>query len=126
MWKFGIFLTIFVYLIVIASLITAIRLSRKIIGSKSDYAEKQTAFVVLFVLITYLVPIVGMSISFFYNSLIAYIIGLSMLLSIFPITYFVIIPLCDKRKLKYVEEKYGKDSSYAEYLRNKHKQNKKI
>ena len=125
MWKFGIFLTVFVYLIVIASLITAIKLSRKIIGSKSEYAEKQTTFVVLLVLVIYLVPIIAMSVSFFHNMLIAYTIGLSILLSTFPVTYLIIIPLCDMRKLKYVEEKYGKDSYYAEYLWNKPKKHKK-
>lgn len=122
MWKYGIILAIVVILISIASLIVAVRLTRKVLkNSDTKLAEKQTIFVFSLIMAIYLIPIVAMSISIFYDIFTAIYIGYAMVFLTIPVVYLIIIPLSDKKKLKYVEEMYGKDSEYAKYLRKKHK-----
>lgn len=122
MWIFEISMLVFIYAIIVLSLILAIKITKKIIGQNNKnliIAHKQVVYVVVLISIIYLVPITGMVISAFINFIFIYIIGFSMLLSTIPVTYLIIIPLVDKQKLKHIEEVFGKDSEYAKNNREK-------
>jgi hypothetical protein len=113
---------IFIYAIIVLSLIIAIKITKKIIGQDNKnliIAHKQVVYVVVLISIIYLVPITGMVISAFINFIFIYIIGFSMLLLTIPVTYLIIIPLVDKQKLKHIEEVFGEDSEYAKNKREK-------
>lgn len=122
MWIFEISMLIFIYAIIVLSLIIAIKITKKIIGQDNKnpiIAHKQVVYVVVLISIIYLVPITGMVISAFINFIFIYIIGFSMLLLTIPVTYLIIIPLVDKQKLKHIEEVFGEDSEYAKNKREK-------
>lgn len=122
MWIFEISMLIFIYAIIVLSLIIAIKITKKIIGQDNKnliIAHKQVVYVVILISIIYLVPITGMVISAFINFIFIYIIGFSMLLLTIPVTYLIIIPLVDKQKLKHIEEVFGEDSEYAKNKREK-------
>lgn len=122
MWIFEISMLIFIYTIIVLSLIIAIKITKKIIGQDNKnliIAHKQVVYVVVLISIIYLVPITGMVISAFINFIFIYIIGFSMLLLTIPVTYLIIIPLVDKQKLKHIEEVFGEDSEYAKNKREK-------
>lgn len=122
MWIFEISMLIFIYAIIVLSLIIAIKITKGIIGQDNKnliIAHKQVVYVVVLISIIYLVPITGMVISAFINFIFIYIIGFSMLLLTIPVTYLIIIPLVDKQKLKHIEEVFGEDSEYAKNKREK-------
>lgn len=122
MWIFEISMLIFIYAIIVLSLIIAIKITKKIIGQDNKnliIAHRQVVYVVVLISIIYLVPITGMVISAFINFIFIYIIGFSMLLLTIPVTYLIIIPLVDKQKLKHIEEVFGEDSEYAKNKREK-------
>lgn len=122
MWIFEISMLIFIYAIIVLSLIIAIKITKEIIGQDNKnliIAHKQVVYVVVLISIIYLVPITGMVISAFINFIFIYIIGFSMLLLTIPVTYLIIIPLVDKQKLKHIEEVFGEDSEYAKNKREK-------
>lgn len=122
MWIFEISMLIFIYAIIVLSLIIAIKITKEIIGQDNKnliIAHKQVVYVVVLISIIYLVPITGMVISAFINFIFIYIIGFSMLLLTIPVTYLIIIPLVDKQKLKHIEKVFGEDSEYAKNKREK-------
>ena len=122
MWIFEISMLIFIYAIIVLSLIIAIKITKEIIGQDNKnliIAHKQVVYVVVLISIIYLVPITGMVISAFINFIFIYIIGFSMLLLTIPVTYLIIIPLVDKQKLKHIEEVFEEDSEYAKNKREK-------
>lgn len=54
-----------------------------------------------------------------YWGITTYVIGFLMMLSSIPVAKWVIIPLVEEKKIRLVEEEFGKDSDYAKYLRRK-------
>lgn len=127
MWKYGLFIVIFVYAVIFFSLIMAIKITKMgakaVIGKEDNaikIAHKQVIYVVLLISIIYLVPIVGMAITIFINLLYMIIIGSSMLLSTPLVAHFIIIPLVERRRAKHAEDVLGKDSEYVKYLKEKY------
>ncbi len=122
MWKCSIIVAVLVILISVSSLCAAILLTRKKLKEyDTRVAEKLTIFILFLIILVYLAPIIAMSILIFYDFYVAIFIGCSMILSTIPVAFFIIIPLSNRMKIKYVEKIYGKDSDFANYMRKKHK-----
>ena len=90
-------------------------------GENLSIPIKRTIHVVLLTLSIYLVPIIGLSICLVCCEQAIGLIILGILLSVFPVTKYVIIPFSDRKHIKITEKEFGKDSERAKYLREQHK-----
>lgn len=119
---------LFVYLVMVLSVISAIAITRSILGKTKEHtaAVRRTIYVFFLIAIIYLALIIAM-IKYAVNQEIfmVLIIGCSMLLITIPVAYLIIIPLSERKHLKDVEAEFGKDSEYAKYLRENKKHKRK-
>lgn len=83
-------------------------------------AQKKTRFVLILFLIIYIIPIIAMIVSIFLDAIYIFVIGCLMVISAIPITYLIIIPILDKREIKFIEQVYGKDSEEANNARKRY------
>lgn len=106
MFETGIFMLIFIYLIMALSLITAIVICKIFFGKRVNQSIKLTVFVIILIAIIYLAPIIGMIIAAINNEIFILLnIGFSMLLSTIPMVYLVIIPLVKQMHLHLIEKR---------------------
>ena len=124
MWKIGIAVVITVYVMIALATIFAIRFTKGMLRKENlSIPIKRTIHVVALVLGIYLIPIIGLAMCLIYCEQAIGLIILAILLSVFPVTKYVIIPLSDIKHIKITEKEFGKDSYRARYLREQHKKN---
>ena len=122
MWKIGIAVVITVYVMIALSTFFAIRFTKGVMrGENLSIPIKRTIHIVLLTLGIYLIPIIGLSICLVCCEQAIGFIILAILLSVFPVTKYVIIPFSDRKHIKITEKEFGKDSERAKYLREQHK-----
>lgn len=99
MFLFGLYMLVFIYLIIWGAFFFVAYLFRKHIETdiNTTVAIKKTLYVLALFSIIYFVPITAMIICAFIKPILIYIIGFSMVLSAIPVAYLIIIPLLDRR-----------------------------
>lgn len=117
MWKFALVLVVMVYIEVAWLFFGVKMLAKYIFKDESKVPIRRTAHVLKIVGIVYFIPIMALAFSLVYWHIAIGPIILGVLISIFPVTEGIIIPLSEKKHIKLAEEEYGKDSSMVNHIR---------
>jgi len=108
MWKVGAFLFLEVFAIVVLAVWLALKIAKKCLHDDEHEIPKKRMFHLLKVLaIIYIIPIFALCMALVYSPMLVSLIIPFMLLSVFPVTHYIIIPLVDKKKQKLYDEKNG-------------------
>lgn len=123
MWKLGLVLICMVYFEVAVLFFGVKILTKYIFKDNSKVPIARTAHVLKIVGIIYFIPILAMVMSLVYCHIALGPIIFGILISVFPVTKGIIIPLSEKKYIKIAEKEYGKDSSMANYIRKLYNKN---
>ena len=108
MWKAGIFL--FLEVLVIEALVVwlALKMAKKcLLVDDHEIPRKRTFHLLKVLAIIYTIPIIALCMALVYSSKWVGVIIPFILLSTFPVTEYIIIPLVDRKKQKLYDEKNG-------------------
>ena len=125
MLEFANLLIIFVFIIEAIICFFAFKLIDKVLDDKSksmEVAKRRTIHVLILVAAIYFNPLVAFVISLVKYPRISCFILLFILLGTFWVTPKIIIPLSEKMHEHIVDDVYGKDSEYAQFIHEKYEQ----
>lgn len=108
MWKAGIFLFLEVFVIEAIAVWLALKMAKKCLLVDDHEIPRKRMFHLLKVLtIIYTIPIIALCMALVYSSRWVSVIIPLILLSVFPVSGYIIIPLVDRKKQKLYDEKNG-------------------